>query len=107
MKNDYKILEATDPTGQKLVQLTCSRFSGIIYSYGKVWFEELDDSLKLNFDYEVYESAGIEYDSAELEQQLGDILQDLIYEGIEKNSLTYTGGIDENRTEDSDESDLR
>ena len=40
------------------------------------------------------------------ETYIGDILQELIHEGIEKNSLTYTGGIDnENRTGDPIEPD--
>ena len=37
---------------------------------------------------------------------IGKILEELIHQGIQENNLTYTGGIDENRTKDSEQSDL-
>jgi hypothetical protein len=39
------------------------------------------------------------------EAYIGKILEQLIHIGVEENSITYTGGIDENRTEDSNQSD--
>jgi hypothetical protein len=39
------------------------------------------------------------------EKHIGDVLQDLIHKGIEENNITYTGGVDENRTGDPIEPD--
>ena len=42
------------------------------------------------------------------EAYIGDILQELLHQGVEENNLTYTGGteIDENRTKNSEQSDI-
>lgn len=106
--NEYVVLEE-ESNGQSLIRLTCEKYSGIIYSYGRVGFEELGDSLKLSFQYDVFECPQSKEhlkDSKEFITHIGDILQELITEGVAKNSLTYTGGVDANRTKDSDESDL-
>jgi hypothetical protein len=91
--------------GMNAIKLTESPYSGIIISYGKVAFEEVGDSLRIKFDYEVHDTANVQYDKQELEQYLGDLLQELIIYGIHNNDLTYTGGIDENRTGDPIEPD--
>ena len=87
------------------IKLTEGQYSGIIFSYGKVEFEEVGDTLKIKFVYDVHDDAGIDYDEAEFEKYLGDFLQELIYYGIEQNDITYTGGVDENRTGDPIEPD--
>jgi len=92
--------------GCQAIKLTEIPFSGIIISYGKVSFDETDgDNCKLNFEYEVHDDNGIEYDTDELVTYLGEFLQEMIIVGIQNNDLTYTGGVDENRTGDTVEPD--
>lgn len=88
------------------IKLTSEPYSGIIYAYGKVEFvpDEEHSTLKLKFDYEILDYAGKQFDLSIFEQYIGDILTDLIHEGIAENSISYIGGVDENRTEDSEQS---
>ena len=95
-------------TGFDAIKLLDEPFSGIIVSYGKVGFDEdvENDALKINFEYEILDKANKNFtDMKPFEQFLGDLLQQLIHEGLRDNSLTYTGGIDENRTGDPIEPD--
>jgi hypothetical protein len=92
-------------TGVVALKLTEQPFEGIIISYGKVDFNEQGDTCKLHFEYDVHESP-VDYDRAELEHYLGDLLQFLIMDQLSKNEIIYTGGIDENRNKDSEQSDL-
>ena len=107
MSKKYVLLESKYD-GKEALQLTCEPYSGIIFSYGKVSFTEDEENsvLKMHFEYEIHDRANKVFDVKIFENYLGDLLQELIHEGIEENSLTYTGGVDENRTEDSNESDL-
>jgi hypothetical protein len=83
-------------TGHDAIKLTSGPFKGIIYSYGKVKFEEQpDDSCKLNFEYEVHDSQ-VEYVKEEFEFYIGELLQYIMAEELQKNNITYTGGIDAN-----------
>ena len=103
----YIVLEHKH-NGMQAVKLLEHPFAGIIYSYGKVEFfpDEKNDKLSIKFEYEILDKAGKEFGSMEpFEKYIGDILQEIIHEGIQENSLTYTGGVDENRTKDSEQSD--
>ena len=94
--------------GTDAIKLLDEPFSGIIIQYGKVSFEvdEENDRLKIGFEYEILDKANKEFtDIVPFETYLGDLLQELIHLGIEENSLTYTGGVDENRTGDPIEPD--
>jgi hypothetical protein len=105
--HNYSVVENRN-TGFDAIKLLDEPFAGIIYSYGKVSFEEDDanDKLTINFDYEILDTASKEFGSMEpFEKCIGEILQELIHHGIAENSLTYTGGIDENRDSDSVELD--
>jgi hypothetical protein len=85
-------------TGYDAIKLLDDPFSGIIISYGKVEFEEDDpnDTLRLKFEYEIHDKAGKDFtDLKPFEKYLGDLLQQLIHEGLEENNLTYTGGVDD------------
>lgn len=107
MKNKFVVVENRH-TGNDAIKLTENPFDGIIYEYGKVSFEEdeLNSSLKIKFEYDVLDyNDKVITDMKPFEQYIGDILQELIHEGIAKNNLTYTGGIDENRTGDPIEPD--
>jgi hypothetical protein len=100
----HKTLERN---GQIALQLTEGQFSGIIFSYGRVSFNENKetDNLTVEFDYFLHDDAGHTIDDAELKEYLGDFLMELVVFGIEQNNITYTGGIDENREVDIIESD--
>ena len=84
--------------GMQVIKLTCEQYGGIIYSYGKVSFspDETNDKLTIKFDYDILEKNNKEFDNEQFERHIGDILQEIIQEGVKSNSLTYTGGVDEN-----------
>jgi hypothetical protein len=85
--------------GVTALELTSGQFSGIIFSYGGVKFEENEakDNLKVHFDYEIHEGESTLKDKAAFEKELGDFILEMIVDGIEKNNLVYKGGIDEDR----------
>jgi len=103
----YVVVENRN-NGHDAIKLTESPFDGIIYEYGKVSFEENEEesSLHIKFDYEILDyNNKVLTDTKPFEKYIGDILQELLHEGIAKNNLTYTGGVDENRTGDPSEPD--
>jgi hypothetical protein len=108
MSNPRYVVVQSKQDGLQAIKLTEGAFEGIIYTYGKVSFDEdeANDKVHLHFEYDIldYNDKGLT-DKAPFEQYIGDILQELIHEGIERNNLTYTGGVDENRNEDSEQSD--
>ena len=95
-------------SGMHAIKLLEDPFSGIIFSFGKVDLNESADgeSLHLAFEYEVLDYAGRAMtDMKPFESYIGKLLEEMIHIGVHENSLVYTGGVDENRTEDSSESD--
>jgi hypothetical protein len=106
----YQVLEHKH-SGLQAIKLTEGAYEGIIYTYGKVSFDpnEENDTLHLKFEYEILENAdrGMT-DMKPFEKYIGDILEELLHQGVEENNLTYTGGteIDANRTKDSEQSDI-
>jgi hypothetical protein len=108
MSNPRYVVVESKQAGLEAIKLTEGAFEGIIYTYGKVSFDEdeANDKVHIHFEYDIldYNNKGLT-DKAPFEQYIGDILQELIHEGIERNNLTYTGGVDENRNEDSEQSD--
>jgi hypothetical protein len=109
MSNPRYVVLDSKQDGLQAIKLTEGAFEGIIYTYGKVQFDENEttDNIHLRFEYDIIDDDGKDLtDKASFEQYIGDILQELIYEGIERNNLTYTGGVDENRTKNSEQSDL-
>ena len=110
MKNNLPIQILEHRThGLQVIKLLEEPFEGIMYTYGKVSLNPNHEntSLHLAFEYEI-----IDYNNKTLtdkkpfELYIGKILEELIHQGVAENSITYTGGVDENRTKDSDESDL-
>lgn len=95
--------------GMDAIKLLDEPFSGIIFTYGRVEFEEdeANDQLRIKFEYEILDKNSKEFsDPKPFEKYIGDLLQELIHKGIEENNLTYTGGVDnENRTGDLIEPD--
>jgi hypothetical protein len=109
MKSNLPIIVTENKhNGLQAIKLTEGAFEGIIYTYGKVNIDadEENDKINLKFEYEIldYEDKGLT-DMKPFEAYIGKILEGLIHEGVEENNLTYTGGVDENRTEDSKQSD--
>lgn len=102
MIKNYEVLEESY-NGSQLIKLTSGDYSGIIYSYGSVGFDEQGEQVSLRFDYKVHSDH--DYDEQEFGKYIGDILVDLITEQLAKNEIVYTGGVDENRTTDSEQSD--
>ena len=104
MDKPYVVVESRIK-GIDAIKLTKEPWEGIIYTYGKVELDEdeANSTVHLKFDYEV-----LDWNSKSLTNKqpfeifIGQILEELIHEGIEQNSLTYTGGVDENRNEDSE-----
>lgn len=94
-------------SGLEALKLTSGPYEGIIYIYGKVDLDadEEKDQVFVKFEYEIldYADKGIS-DPKAFETYIGDILTELIHRGIAENDITYTGGVDENRNEDSSES---
>jgi hypothetical protein len=91
--------------GMNAIKLTEEPYAGIIFTYGKVTMEEREDSANIQFEYEVLDNAGRNYVKEDFEFYLYEFLQELIVYGVAQNNLTYTGGIDENRTGDPIEPD--
>ena len=95
-------------SGFDAIKLTEYPYEGIIISYGQVNFipDEENDTLRIKFDYDILEGNVPDWNKPKFEQYIGELLQELIHQGIQENSLTYTGGIDdENRTGDPIEPD--
>jgi hypothetical protein len=108
MNNLPIVVMESKSTGLQAIKLTEGAFEGIVYTYGKVEFGEDDqnDKVSIKFEYEIldYADKGLT-DKKPFEQYIGDILVELIHQGIANNDLVYTGGVDENRTKDSEQSD--
>ena len=91
----------TTEDGFMKIKFTNTDFNDIIVSIGKVWFDEGDDAI-LHFEHTVHE--GEVKDENEFKQLLGDFVLQAIMRGLEKNDLIYSGGVDENRTNDTEQS---
>lgn len=104
-KPPFVVLKSTKGENDR-IKLTEGPYAGIIYSYGAVGFEENGDTLKLKFEYDIHEAEGVSYIQSEFEQAIGQLLQLILVEQLAKNEVVYTGGVDENRTTDSEQTDL-
>lgn len=107
MKNNLRnYVTVQNRSGHDAIKLTEGAFEGIIYQYGKISFSEDGERATIHFEYEILDyNNKVLTDPLPFEKYIGDILQELIHEGIANNNLTYTGGVDENRTGDPIEPD--
>lgn len=87
MLKTYKVVNDT------WIELTEGPYEGIIYKYGRVELIEEDDLLRVRFEYELPDGRRMD---DKFIQHIGPILTEMIEEGVIKNSITYTGGTDEN-----------
>jgi hypothetical protein len=92
-KIDYvKELYGANEYALKLVE---HRFSGIKFVLGKVSFNE--DNFTLKYDYDIIEHDRVlsAEEKEEFEHVVGELIVQLITDGVQKNDLIYTGGVDE------------
>ena len=74
------------------VKLTEGPYTGIVYKYGRVELLEEDYHLRVRFEYELHDGTKLDNNFV---QYIGPILTELIESGVIKNSIVYTGGVDE------------
>lgn len=89
MNNDYKIIN------DQWIEITSGKYEGVVYKYGKVQLIEEGDQLRIKFDYHLPGEKTVP-DDQQFIDIIGPILTELIEQGIAKNSIVYTGGVDEN-----------
>lgn len=102
---EHDIVGVTDD-GQYKIKFTNTDFSDIILSIGGIEFIEGDDNANMSFNYDIHEGTVPEDRMEEFKTLMGDFLVQAITEGLEKNELVYHGGIDENRTNDTEQSGI-
>ena len=78
------------------IELLEHKFSGIQFKYGKVQFLEQEDNLTLKYHYDIIESKIEDSDKAEFEHLIGDVLMQMLSDGVKNNDLVYSGGTDAN-----------
>ena len=83
--------------GLEAIRLTDEPYKGIIFQYGKVSLDpdEENDKLHLKFEYDILDQNKKIFKEEIFEKYIGDLLQQLIMQGVAANSLTYTGGSEE------------
>lgn len=79
-------------TGEFKIKFTNTAFDDIIFSIGKVNFEEKDPAV-LHFDYDIHEGVVPDEKLGEFKQLMGDFIIQAIAQGIKDNSLIYSGGV--------------
>lgn len=83
------------PNGAHKLKFTSNEFQGIIFTIGKVSFEEKNDKTVMHYQYDVVEHSE-PFEKDLLDKAVGDLVMHLLEEGVKDNSLVYTGGVDEN-----------
>ena len=79
---------------QYLIELEDHVFSGVKFTVDRVAFDEDKGTLKYNYD--IIENTCTSYDHKKFEHIVGDLIMQILEEGIVNNDLVYTGGVDEN-----------
>lgn len=86
---DYKFVIPEDDGISVNVELLSGEYSGVVYNYGKVSFEEDDETQQgyLVFEYDVIESNNFESlkEDDNFKNRIGDILTTIITNNMEKN----------------------
>lgn len=96
----HRIKYETEPYGTNQYSITLSegKFAGVKYVLGKTELIENkeQDNLTLKYHYDIIESKIEDSDKAEFETLIGDILMQMLSDGVKNNDLVYSGGVDEN-----------
>lgn len=110
MTSKYNLKEVDDPNHKGDVftlELLEEPFSGKLIQFGGVRIEEDDGQAILHFEYDVINEADSPVaDKNAMNKYLGDLLVEMIEEGIKNNSLVYKGGIDDDRNNNSEQPNL-
>ena len=95
----HKIQYETEPygTNQYSVRLTEGKFAGVKYVLGKTELieDKVKDNLTLKYHYDIIESKVEDSDKSEFETLIGDVLMQMLSDGVKNNDLVYSGGVDE------------
>lgn len=85
-KTKYSIIEREDDDLLSF-RIEDGPFKGVIYKYGKVSVAEEDNQARLKFGYLIEDHAGYKdlEEDIEFRDVLGEILQELLQEGIDDN----------------------
>lgn len=92
MKPRYSVVENRH-TGHDAIKLLDEPFSGIVYCYNQINISEDENSATafINFEYEILDKSNKEFGSKEpFEQYIGQILQQILHETIEKDDNERT-----------------
>ena len=71
-------------------------FPTIVFTLGKVEFVEEGDGLRMKYNYDILEGKLHESKKPMFERLIGDLIVQQLEEGVKKNDLIYTGGVDAN-----------
>jgi hypothetical protein len=101
---DYTYVLSENDKNAVHIKLLTGEFKDTIFKYGKVGIDEKEDNAYLQFDFDVIESP-IKKVSKQLEfrNHIGDLLMNIIMSKLDMEE----GYIDENRTDDTEESDTQ
>jgi len=82
------------------LELKDHKYTGIKFVLGKVQIKDEQDHCTLKYDYDIIENnsdfAIIDDTKKEFETCIGDLLVEMIGQGLLNNELVYYGGINEN-----------
>lgn len=102
MSNLYEIMEVEyNGEPRYAVRLQDIRFDGIMVVYDRVQLLPEGDHAVLSFDYDILRNISKDYKREDLEEHLGELLEELIRERLKTNSLVYSGGTDEQDRENN------
>lgn len=71
-------------------------FPTIVFTLGKVEFIEEGDSVRMKYNYNLLEGKLSDTQKPKFEHLIGDLIVQQMQEGVKKNDLIYTGGVDAN-----------
>lgn len=99
---EHDIVGVTE-SGEYKIKFTNTEFNDIILTIGGIEFIEGDDEANMKFDYDIHEGVVPDGKLDEFRTLMGDFIIQAIEDGIKNNDLVYTGGTDENRTNDPEQ----
>jgi hypothetical protein len=99
---DFKFVISEGDKDYVHIEILTGEYKNTVFKFGKVGIEEKDNEAYLQFDYEVVSSPIKKVDkNIEFKNYIGDILLNIITSKLDIEEGYY----DENRTDDSEESD--
>ena len=94
----YKFVKGKN-TGESAIQIDEGKYTDVVFTYGKVGFNELENECRLYFDYLVLDKEEIVEDHDDFKEVIGDILVDV----LENHAEEYEYG--DNRNDHTSQSD--